>query len=193
MAEERCIGLEDLQYGLNCEDQDNMGGITPSVIAFDWHDVVSWPDLPTKTGTDPMDFETAGSWKGDVTLKTGKKAVLIEFTEDTGLLNITDQGEVGGISFLYALTMVFAKMRRKVFGFENATKAGRMGFIVTDSNGERYLLGDRNRGAVRVAGDGSTTGTASADRNQSSVTFNFSCPRKLIYTGEVDHLLKVAP
>lgn len=193
MADEKCIGLEDLQFGQNCADQDNMGGITPSVLAFDWHDVAVWPKLPTRASDAPMDFEKAGAWNGDLVLKTGLKASIIEFTDDSGLLNITDQGETGGISFLYDLTMVFAKMRAEVFGFENATKSNRMGFIVTDSNGERYLLGDKGRGATRVTGDGSTTGTASADRNQSSVRFNYSCPRKLIYTGDVDSLLKEAP
>ncbi len=189
-----CIGLEAIEFGLTCEDQDNMGGITPSVIAFYWDQVATWPDLPSAaTSEKPITLEEAGAWGGDVVMKDGKKAVKIDFTEDTGLLNITDQGEKGGVSFNYELNMVFAKMRKKIFGFENATKSRKMGFIVTDSNGVSYLMGDKFRGAVRESGDGSTTGTASADRNQSSVKFTYPCPRKLIYTGDTEMLLKEAP
>ncbi len=193
MSTNDCIGLETLEFGQNCADQDNMGGITPSVHAFNWHDVASWPDLPSPPAEGAMSYDTAGAWKGDLIMKSGKKAVKIDFTEDTGLLSISDQGETGGISFKYELNMVFAKMRSQVFGFENATKSRRMGFIVTDSNGTMYLLGDKNRGAVREAGDGSTTGTVSGDRNQSSVKFTYPCPRKLVYTGDVDALLTAAP
>ncbi len=193
MADQKCIGLENLEYGISCADQDNMGGIMPTVIAFYHEDVDSWPDKPAPTADEPMTFDRAGEWDGDVVMKPGCQAVKIDFTDDTGLLNITDQGEKGAISFLYELNMVFARMRSKAFGFENATKNRKMGVIGPDSTGSKYLLGDKDRGAVREAGDGSTSGTAISDRNQSSVKFTYPCTRKLVYTGDTEALLKPTP
>lgn len=189
----KCIELTALEFGTACSDQDNMGGLKPSVVAGYYDDVATFPDLPAPVGDVAMDLETSGKWKGDVVMKPGTKAVQIDFTDDTGLLTIADQGEKGGISFNFELVMVFAKMRAKVMGFENATKNRKMFFIVTDGNGVSYLMGDKNRGAMREAGDGSTSGTASSDRNQSSLKFGYSCPRKLVYDGDKVNLLTAAP
>ena len=39
-----CIALDDINEAMDCENQDNMGGIIPSVI-FGYHaDVATWPD-----------------------------------------------------------------------------------------------------------------------------------------------------
>ena len=44
-----CIALDDINEAMDCENQDNMGGIIPSVI-FGYHaDVATWPDYPKKT------------------------------------------------------------------------------------------------------------------------------------------------
>ncbi len=48
------------------------------------------------------------------------------------------------------LNIISAKMRKKIFGFENATKGRKMFFIVTDNNGTNYLMGDKRRGAPCV-------------------------------------------
>ena len=43
-----CIALDDINEAMDCENQDNMGGIIPSVI-FGYHaDVATWPDYPKK-------------------------------------------------------------------------------------------------------------------------------------------------
>ena len=62
------------------------------------------------------------------------------------------------------LNIISAKMRKKIFGFENATKGRKMFFIVTDNNGTNYLMGDKRRGALRASGDGATTGASSTAR-----------------------------
>ena len=43
-----CIALDDINEAMDCENQDNMGGIIPSVI-FGYHaDVATWPDYPKR-------------------------------------------------------------------------------------------------------------------------------------------------
>ena len=93
------------------------------------------------------------------------------------------------------LNIISPKMRKKVFGFENATKGRKMFFIVTDNNGMNYLMGDKRRGAMRASGDGATTGTGSSGRNQSTLHYTFATPVKCVYEGDTEDILivKAAP
>ena len=113
----------------------------------------------------------------------------LNITDETGELKITDQGEKGGKSFLYELDVTRAKMNAVMFGFENAIKDRNLVLLVRDRNGVWYLMGDEMAPAMKVDGDGSTTGKAGTDQNRTSIKFQYSCPRKLIYTGETDSLL----
>lgn len=46
----KCFELADIDPALECDAQDNMGGIVESVI-FGYHDeVATWPDSPTPRG-----------------------------------------------------------------------------------------------------------------------------------------------
>ena len=186
-----CIALDDINEALDCASLDNMGGIVPSVIYGYWDEVATWPKLPSKTEA-PIALDAAGAWVGDLAMKEGCRAYKMDFTEDTGEFKITDQGELGGESFLYDLTFISARMRKKVFGFENATKGRKMFFIVTDANGVQYLMGDAARGAHRASGDGSTTGGSATARNQTTLHYVYSCPRKLVYEGDTAPLLTPA-
>ena len=141
-----CIALDDINEAMDCENQDNMGGIIPSVI-FGYHaDVATWPDYPKKTES-PLSLEEAGTLVGDLVMKESCRAYKMDFTDELAEFKITDQGESGGESFLMDLNIISAKMRKKIFGFENATKGRKMFFIVTDNNGTNYLMGDKRRGA----------------------------------------------
>jgi hypothetical protein len=189
-----CIALADIDEMVSCQDLDNLAGLVQELIYFYWEDVASWPDMPapaSDTGT--MDFATAGAWNGDVVMKQGCRAYKMVFTDNSGELTITDQGETGGESVAYELTITRAKMSQVIFGFENATRGRRLGLIVTDKNGNRYLMGDKLNAARKVAADASTTGKAQTDLNQTPLKFQYACPRKLMYTGDVDEILKVVP
>ena len=167
-----CIALDDINEAMDCENQDNMGGIIPSVI-FGYHaDVATWPDYPKKTES-PL------------------RAYKMDFTDELAEFKITDQGESGGESFLMDLNIISAKMRKKIFGFENATKGRKMFFIVTDNNGTNYLMGDKRRGALRASGDGATTGASSTARNQNTLHYTFTAPRKRVYEGDTEDILTV--
>lgn len=78
------------------------------------------------------------------------------------------------------LNIISAKMRKKIFGFENATKGRKMFFIVTDNNGTNYLMGD-----------GATTGASSTARNQNTLHYTFTAPRKCVYEGDTEDILTV--
>ena len=94
-----CIALDDINEAMDCENQDNMGGIIPSVI-FGYHaDVATWPDYPKKTES-PLSLEEAGTLVGDLVMKENCRAYKMDFTDELAEFKITDQGESGGESFL---------------------------------------------------------------------------------------------
>lgn len=182
-----CVTLADISPAANCVDIDNRGGIVNRIVVGYADEVATWPELPT-AGT----METAGAWNGELAMQSGSKMVQIHITDETGVLNITDQGERGGESFLYDLTVVRAKINALIAGFENAVKGRGLVILVEDRNGVIYLMGDKQAPAYKVAGDGSTTGTTGTDRNQTSLKFQYTCPRKLVYSGDIESLLEAA-
>lgn len=182
------IALSNIDLPATSAAKDNTGGLVPRLIFGYWDDVAVFPELPTDT-EGGLSLDAAGVWVGDVVMKTGKNAFVFDFTEDTGELKISDQGEIGGESFLYDLTIIRAKMSKKLFGLENATKGEKMFFIVQDNNGTYYLLGDKRLAAKKVSGDGSTSGANPTTRNQNALHFTYTCPRKLVYEGDVDDIL----
>lgn len=187
----KCINLADIDTNLSCSDQDNMGGIVPVVIFGYADEVGTWPEKPTPEAAETaIDMEKAGALVGDVVMNKGCRAYKFEFTDDVGSFSIKPQGEHGGESFLYALSIINAKIRKKILGFVNAVKGKKIFFIVQDNNGVYYLMGDAKRGA-RLANDseGFVTGTNPTERNQASLNFTYSAPRALCYEGDTEHLL----
>ncbi|MBR5653901.1 MAG: hypothetical protein IKX22_07440 [Prevotella sp.] len=188
----RCFELSDIDLALSCAEQDNMGGIVPKVIYGYCEDVATWPTRPVAT-TDPLTLDAAGALVGDLVMKTGTRAYTFEFTDDTGSFTIKPQGEPGGESFLHELNITAAKTRKKILGFMNAVKGRKVFFLVEDNNGQWYLMGDKNHGA-RMANDsdGSTTGAAYTERNQTTLRFQYSSPRAFVYEGDTENVLTVA-
>lgn len=185
-----CIALDDINEAMDCDNMDNMGGIVPTIV-YGYHaDVAVWPEYPKKAA-EALSLEQAGVLTGDLVMKDGCKAYKMDFTDEVSEFKITDQGETAGESFLYDLSIISAKMRKKIFGFENATKGRRMFFLVQDNNGTWYLMGDKRRGAMRTSGDGSTTGASSTARNQNSMHYTFTAPRKCVYEGDTENILIV--
>lgn len=190
--EKKCINLSDIDEAVACVDLDNLAGVVQEVIYGYWEDVATWPDLPAPADDASMSFEEAGAWDGDVVMKNGCRAYKLVFTDESGELQITDQGETGGESCKYSLDIVRAKMSKVIFGFENATRGRRLFLIVTDKNGNSYLMGDKLNACRKVAGDASTTGKTGTDLNKTPLKFEYNCPRKLMYTGDMVKLLTVA-
>ena len=185
----KCIALATIAAVANCVDTDNRAGIVDRILFGYAEEVGTWPTLPIGTENAPLTLAQAGAWDGDLAMANGCQLYELNITDETGELKITDQGEKGGKSFLYELDVTRAKMNAVMFGFENAIKDRNLVLLVRDRNGVWYLMGDEMAPAMKVDGDGSTTGKAGTDQNRTSIKFQYSCPRKLIYTGETDILL----
>lgn len=192
MADVKCITLASIAAVANCVDTDNRAGLVDRILYGYADEVGTWPTLPVGTAEVPLTLEAAGAWNGDLAMANGKCLYELYFTDESGELKITEQGEKGGKSFLYELDIIRAKMNAQMFGFENAIKDRALVILVHDRNGNWYLMGDELSPAMRADGDGSTTGKASTDLNQSALKFQYTCPRKLVYTGETDSLLTPA-
>lgn len=196
---DKCIKLEDIDHNLGC-DGGNVAGIAPEVIFGYSEDVASWPDepVPTKSNNDegittPLSLAEAGALVGNVNMKSGTNAFKFAFTEDVGNFTITTDGETDGVSVIMTLTIVKAKISKKVLGFINAAINRKLFFIVQDENGVHYLMGGKRRGCTFVAGgDGATTGTTSSDRNQTTLQFTYRSGKALVYEGDTETLLTPA-
>ena len=185
----KCVNLADIDANVACAEFDNLAGIIDDVIYGYWDDVASWPTLPEGTENSPLTLAAAGKWVGNVVMKPGTRAYKLRMTDQTGVLTMTDQGDVGGESVQYQLDFVRSKISETILGFMNATRGRKLFFIVTDKNGKKYLLGDSLNGAVKVAGDAATTGTVPPDRNGVPLRFTYACPRNLVYDGDVVNIL----
>lgn len=187
----KCINLEDINHDLGCSG--NVSGIVPKLI-FGYHsDVDVWPDepLPANDST-PMALEESAALVGDVVMKNGTRAFEMDFTEDTGSLTINPVGEIDGGQMEYTLTLIKAKINRKILGFMNAALSKKMFFIPQDENGIHYLMGNKRRGCTFVTGgDGATTGTTASDRNQASLQFKFRTGRAFVYEGDTEDILSL--
>lgn len=189
-----CITLADIDLGLSCADQDNMGGIVPQIIYGYCEDVDTWPEKPTPASNDTqMGLATAGALVGDLVMKSGARAYKFDFTDDTGSFTIKMQGEKGGESYLATLTIIAQKIRKILLGFMNATKGRKIFIIVKDNNGLYYLMGDKDHGA-QLAGDseGANTGETYTARNHVGLTFTYNTPRAFTYEGDVENILTAA-
>lgn len=194
---DKCIKLEDIDHNLGC-DGGNVSGIVPEVIFGYYEDVATFPDEPAPTTaggtTTPLTLEEAGALDGDVVMKASTNAFKFAFTEDVGNFTITTDGETDGMSVIMTLTIVKAKISKKVLGFINAAINRKMFFIVQDENGVYYLMGGKRRGCTFVSGgDGATTGTTSSDRNQATLQFTYRSGKALVYEGDTETLLTPAP
>ena len=188
---QNCINLANIDSAVACSDYDNIGGLVQEIIYGYWDDVATWPELPAGTESAAIPLETAGKWNGDVTMKSGKCAYKMQFTDENGEFTMTDQGEIGGQSVLYQLDITKAKTNATILGFMNATRGRKMFIIVTDKNGNSYRMGDKLNAAKKIAADAVTTGRASTDLNRVPLRFTYVCPRNLIYDGDTTTLLTV--
>ena len=91
------------------------------------------------------------------------------------------------------LTVVAARIRKKILGFLNATKGHKLFFIVKDNNSVKYLMGDARRSAILASdSDGATTGSSATERNQTTLKFQFTTPRALVYEVDCENILTAA-
>lgn len=187
-----CVALADLMDSVNCVDLDNRAGVATELLIGLADEVATWPDLPAPESETPLTFAEAAVWDGALAFNEGCCMYRVTFTDEQAELKITEAGENGNEVVLYELDLSRYRMSKEFFGFLNAIKGRRLVLIVTDKNGNKYLMGDKLAPARKVAGDGGTSGRAATDVNKHSIKFQYYCPRYLMYDGETDSLLKPA-
>jgi hypothetical protein len=161
---------------------NNMGGIVQKIYYGFWADVLSWPTVPDN----PATVEENGILTGDITMKPGTRMFELYITDDTGEFSIESVGEVDGKSFVNHLTFFHPGLQKKILGFINAAKNDNLVFIVTDAEGQMYLMGDAMRPAVyQGAPDGGGTGKETAARKGMSCEFTYKTNSVYVYEGTV--------
>lgn len=180
-----CVNLSDIDEAVSCADIDNIAGTSAQVEIGFADEVESWPSFPAPSGESSMSFDEAGTLSENLVLKTAATTCTLTFTRDTGEFTMTEQGEAGGENVLYKLSLDRSKMNAKVFGFMNSTRGRRLWVRVVDKNGTQYLMGDKTNQAYRVAADAATTGKAQTDINKVPISFEYVCPRHLVFTGSI--------
>jgi hypothetical protein len=191
MPEKKYINLGDVDHSLG--DKGNMAGIISRIIYGYHEDVAVWPEEPTGETT-ALELEAAAALIGDVAMKPGTRAFYFDFTEDEGSFKLSPTGEVDATSWMYALSLVKAKIQKKVLGFANASQTRKMFFIVEDENGVRYLMGNKRRGVtLKPGGDGANTGKNGGERNQMTLDFEWRGRKAYVYEGDVDDILVLVP
>lgn len=168
----------------NLPNGENMGGLAQNCIFGFWKDVLTWPTAPTN----PANIEMDGALTGSVVMKPEKRAFLFYSTEDTSELKTPIVGEVDGKSFEMQLTIFNPGLKKKILGFMNSAKNENLFFIVQDSDGQWYLLGDSKRAAKFESGEGGT-GKATTDRKGVTLNFKFKTNNLRVYVGDTEDLL----
>lgn len=174
--------MEFTDINKNLTNGENMGGIVQTVYFGLWKDVKTWPTKPEN----PTGLEENAALTGDIAMKDGKRMFELYITDDTGEFNVEPVGEVDGKSFVMHLNLFHPGLQKKILGFINAAKNDNLVFIVTDAEGQQYLMGDKLRPAVyQGAPDGSGTGKETAARKGMSAEFTYKTPNAYVYEGTV--------
>lgn len=174
--------IEFTDINKNLPDGQNMGGLIQEVY-FGFHsDVLTWPTKPQN----PITLEESATLTGELVMKAGKRLFSLYITDDTGEFTIEPVGEIDGKSFVEHLSFFHPGLQKKIAGFINAAKNENLVFIVKDSDGQTYLMGDSLRPAVFAgAPDGFGTGKETAARKGISMEFTYKTANLYIYTGTV--------
>jgi hypothetical protein len=174
----------------NLPNGENMGGIVQKVC-FGFHaDVDVFPAKPTN----PLTIAASATLTGDLTMKAGKRMYELYLTDDTGEFKIEPVGEVDGKSFVQHLSVFHPGLQDKIIGFLNFAKNESLVFIVTDSDGQKYLMSDALRPVVYAgAPDGMGTGKETSSRKGVSMEFTYKTSNLYIYTGNIPLTEVVTP
>ncbi len=174
--------MEFTNIDKNLPNGENMGGIVQKIYFGFWADVETFPTKPVT----PATLEENASLTGNIVMKTGKRMFEMYITDDTGEFNVEPVGEVDGKSFVLHLNFFHPGMQKKILGFINAAKNDNLVFVVTDAEGQQYLMGDAMRPAVyQGAPNGSGTGKETAARKGMSCEFTYKTGNVHVYTGTV--------
>ena len=174
--------MEFTDINKNLPNGSNMGGITQKIYYGFQEDVKTWPTKPEESAT----LEESSILTGSLVMKTGKRMFEMYITDDTGEFNIESVGELDAKSFVQHLKFFHPGLQATIISFMNAVKNRNLIFVVQDSDGQFYLMGDAMRAAIyQGSPDGNGTGKTTADRKGMSAEFTYKTSNVYIYTGTV--------
>ena len=163
-------------------DGKNLGGLSQKIYFGLWTDVATWPTEPVA----PVTLDAAGTLTGDILMKAGKRMWKMYITDDTGEYKMELVGEVDGHSFVNHLSLFHPGLQETILGFMRAAKNENLVFIVIDSDGQKYVMGDALRPAVLAGSpDGAGTGKTTAARKGISMEFTYKTNNQFVYKGNL--------
>lgn len=184
MAEQICVpDLVDLDTAASCDELDNMGGVAAIHVAYH-KDIATFPQFPTLS-SEKKSFADAGAWDGDFVMKDGKKFAKISFKDEAANLTFAENGDKGSLKVMHTLVVSRNKIEAISAGFSNAVRNMPLVIVVEDNNGVKYILGDKRVPCRMASGQNSTVGEKHEDTSMLSLQFEYSCPRLLVYNGNL--------
>jgi len=164
----------------NLPNGDNMGGLTQVVYFGYYADVETFPIPPVN----PTTLLLASALTGELVMKPGKRLWKMYITDDTGEYKMELVGEIDGHSFVNHLSLFHPGLQETILGFMRAAKNENLVFIVIDSDGQKYVMGDALRAAVLSSSpDGAGTGKTTAARKGISLEFTYKTNNQFVYKG----------
>lgn len=166
----------------NLPNGDNMGGLTQLVYFGYYKDVESFPTPPAS----PATLTEAATLTGDLVMKSGTRMWQMYLTDDTGEYKMELAGETDGHSYVNHLILFHPGLQDKILGFMRAAKNENLVFVVVDSDGQKYIMGDQYRAAVLAGSpDGAGTGKTTAARKGISMEFTYKTNNQFVYKGNI--------
>lgn len=147
---------------------DNMGGISRLYLV------------------DANYFSALGADSGfiyDLLLDSGVEMNEIEFTEDTGRVSETEEETDNGVVFNYEVTVLVPKVSPGDSRRFSSLRDKKLLVLVRDNNDLWWLTG--SPGAYFKITISSSTGTAAAERNGSTLTISASLPTGSVFINEL--------
>lgn len=177
--------MEFIDINKNLPGGENMGGLTQNLIYGLWEDVLVWPVAPAS----PSNVEVNAEWVGDIIMKPGTRAYNFYSTDDASELRIRKVGNVDGLSFEMVVSVFNPGLKKKLLGFIAAAKNENLFLIARDAEGQYFILGDSNRAAKMIVGEGIGTGKLTMNRKGGGLTFVFKTNVARVYVGDVTTIL----
>lgn len=175
------VDFEDIAK--NLPDGQNMGGIPQVVYYARYEDVSVWPKRPV--GGTGVTLAKMGELTGNLEMKAEKFFHRLYVTDDEGKLDIEGVGEKDGKSFVMKLRVYHPGLNSRLLGFMNLAKNSNLVFVVPDSNGGLFLLGDEMRAAAMDSIDGMTTGQKTEERPGAGIVFAYKTANVYRYKGVI--------
>ncbi len=161
--------IPDVLWG---DGSDNMGGIQTELA---WARVTDFTEAGIPTPTTLSSATTLDQLASISTLPTfnsGKGWKRMYCTEDAGMVECMQQGELDGKSFLNKIKLTHPGGTAKLLGFARLTNNAGMVWVAKDAEGLKRMVGSRQYPAKVVANNHTTTETAAGRK---ALTYEVQC------------------